>query len=91
MRDEEANWRAAIPQTGDAPLASLVPGAPGAGLLRSKGTAALEAARRAAGEASFREAILSLALEHRSGWVSVQAILDAFGPDAQAVLRTFLY
>ena len=49
--------------------------------------------RRAApsGEAAFREAILSLALEHRDGWLTLQAILDAFGPDARAVLRTYLY
>jgi len=35
--------------------------------------------------------MLSLALEHRNGWVTVQDILDALGTDAQTVLRAFLY
>jgi hypothetical protein len=91
VREAEANWHAATARVGDPPLASLIPGAPGAELLRSKGAAALEAARRAAGEATFHEAILSLALEHRNGWVTVQDLLNAFGPDAEAVLRAFLY
>jgi len=91
VREAEQHWHAAVPRYGDAPLASLAPDAPGAELLRPKGAAALEAARRAAGEAEFREAILSLSLEHRGGWLTLQAILDAFGPDAQAVLRTYLF
>jgi hypothetical protein len=91
VRDAEALWRAAAPQVGDPPLTSIVLGAPSAELLRSKGAAALEAARRASGETAFREAILSIALEHRNGWVSIQAILDAVGPDAAAVLRTYLF
>jgi len=90
VREAEARWRAAGPPLADAPLTSLVPGAPGADLLRSKGAAVLEAARRAAGESEFRAAILSLALEHRNGWITVQAILDALGPDASAVLRPYL-
>jgi hypothetical protein len=90
VREAEARWRAVGPPIADAPLKSLVPGAPGAELLRSKGAAALEAARRAAGEADFRAAILSLALEHRNGWITVEAILDALGPDASAVLRPYL-
>ena len=91
VREAEQRWHAAVLRDGDAALSSLAPDAPGAELLRSKGAAALEAARRAAGESAFREAILSLALEHRDGWLTLQAILDAFGPDAQAVLRTYLY
>ena len=91
VRDAEVRWRAAAPEAGDPPLTTLVPGAPGADLLRSKGAAALEAARRAAGDASFREAMRSIALEHRNGWVSVQAILDALGADAAAVLRPYLF
>jgi len=91
VREVEARWRTATSPTGDAPLAPLTVRAPGAGLLRSKGAAALEAARRAAGESGFREAMLSLALEHRNGWVTVQDILDALGTDARAVLRAFLY
>ena len=91
VREVEQRWHAAALRDGDVPLASLAPDAPGAELLRPKGAAALEAARRAAGEAAFRDALLSLALEHRGGWLTLQAILDAFGPDAQAVLRTYLY
>ena len=90
VREAEARWHATARLAGDDPLSSLFPGASGAELLRSKGAAALEAARRAAGEAAFREAILSLALEHRNGWLGLQTILDAFGPDARVVLRTFL-
>ncbi len=91
VREAEQRWHAAVPRDGDAALSSLAPDAPGAEQLRSKGAAALEAARRASGEAAFREAIRSLALEHRDGWLTLQAILDAFGPDARAVLRTYLY
>ena len=91
VREAEARWRRAAPSTGDPPLASLFPGAGGFDLLRSKGVAALEAARRASGDDVFREAILSLALEHRNGWLVAGTILDAFGPEAQAVLRAFLF
>ncbi len=91
VRDAEARWRAAAAQGRDRPLASTAPGASDVGELRAKGAAALEAARRAAGDAAFREAMLSLALEHRNGWLSLEAVLDAFGSDAQSVLRTFLF
>ncbi len=91
VRDAEARWRAAVAQGEDRPLASAVPGAPGVGALRAKGVAALEAAQRAAGDATFREAMLSLALEHRNDWLSLETVLDAFGADAQSVLRTFLF
>jgi hypothetical protein len=91
VREAEQRWHAAVPRDGDAALSSLAPDAPGAELLRFKGAAALEAARRASGEAAFREAIRSLALEHRDGWLTLQAILDTFGPDARAVLRTYLF
>jgi hypothetical protein len=91
VREAEQRWHAAVLRDGDAALSSLAPDAPGAELLRPKGAAALEAARRASGEDAFREAILSLALEHRDGWLTLQTILDALGPDARAVLRTYLY
>ena len=91
VREAEQRWHAAVLRDGDAALSSLAPEAPGAEQLGPKGAAALEAARRAVGEAAFREAILSLALEHRDGWLTLQAILDGFGPDARAVLRTYLY
>ncbi|HBZ69335.1 MAG TPA: hypothetical protein DEP35_06205, partial [Deltaproteobacteria bacterium] len=91
VREAESAWHAAVPRTGDAPLASLTSGALAAELLSTKGAAALEAARRATGESRFREAMLSLALEHRNGWVGLQAILDALGLDAEAVLRSYLF
>ena len=91
VREAEAAWRAAVPRTGDGPLASLAPGSLAAELLSTKGVAALEAARRAAGEPRFREAMLSLALEHRNAWVGLRAILEALSPDAEAVLRSYLF
>ncbi len=91
VREAEARWHAAVAPGADPPLATLIPGAPGAVLLRTKGVAAIEAARRAAGEATFREAILSLAVEHRSGWITVGDLLNALGPDAQSVLRSLLF
>jgi len=91
VREAEDRWHAAIPRLGDAPLSLLAPGAPGADLLRSKGVAALESARRAAGEVAFREAVRSLALEHRNRWVTLQDLFDTLGPDAQVVLRTYLF
>jgi len=91
VREAEQRWHSAVPREGDAPLASLAPDTPGADVLQPKGAAALEAARRAAGEVAFREAILSLALEHRDGWLTLQDIVDALGPEAGVVLRTYLY
>ncbi len=91
VREAEARWHGSTAGGSDPPLAALTPGSPSDELLLSKGTAAVEAARRAAGEAAFREAIKALALEHRNGWISLGDVLAALGPDAQAVLRTFLY
>ena len=91
VREAEARWHRDTASAGDPPLAFLFPGASGFELLRSKGAAALEAARRASGDDAFREAILSLALEHRNGWLVAGTILDTLGPEAQAVLRTFLF
>jgi hypothetical protein len=90
VREAEAAWRLSK-EAPDAPLASLGLESPGGALLRSKGVAALEAARRAAGEATFREAMLGLAIEHRNGWISLDDVFRALGPDAQAVLRPFLF
>jgi hypothetical protein len=90
VRQAEAAWHATEPGA-DLPLALAGTGADRNGLFRSKGVAALEAARRAAGEVNFREAILSIALEHRNGWITLDDLLAALGLDAQAVLRPFLY
>jgi hypothetical protein len=89
VRDAEAGWRA-LPPSRDVPL-SLAPQSTSADLLRSKGVAAIEAARRAAGESRFREALLLLAVEHRNSWITLDDVLAAFGPDAAAVLRTYLF
>jgi hypothetical protein len=91
VREAEAAWHTALSGGSDTPLAAVPLRSRQAVLLASKGAAALEAARRAAGEASFREAILTIALEHRGGWITLEDILAALGPDAQAVLRTFLF
>ncbi len=90
LRQEAAAWRA---DTGASspPLSTLRLGDPRTSLFRLKGVAALEAARRAAGEARFREAILSFALEHRNGWATWDDLLAALGPDAVPALRPFLY
>ncbi len=91
VREAEASWRSAAAGGVDPPLGALVESADSAGLLRSKGAAALEAVRRAAGESVFREAVLTLSVEHRNRWISLEDLIGAFGPDARAVLRPFLY
>lgn len=91
VRDAEAAWRSSTSTSGDVPLTLLAADGDRTDLLRSKGAAAIEAARRAAGEASFREAIRALALEHRNGWLTLDDLLNALGADARAVLRSFLY
>ncbi len=91
VREAEASWRMAAVSGADAPLGALVEDADTLGLLRSKGVAALEAARRAAGESAFREAVMALSVEHRNRWISIEDVLGALGPDAQSVLRPFLY
>ena len=90
LRQDAAAWRA---DTGasNRPLATLRLGDSRTSLFRFKGVAALEAARRAAGEARFREAILSFALEHRNGWATWDDLLAALGPEAVPALRPFLY
>ncbi len=90
VREAEAAWRA-LPRSLDAPL-SLVPASEtSVDLLRSKGVAAIEAARRAAGEARFREAMMMLASDHRDDWITLDDILAALGPDADTVLRPYLF
>jgi hypothetical protein len=90
VREAEATWRA-MPQGRDAPLSRIRVSETSAELLQSKGVAAVEAARRAAGEARFREALLLLAVDHRNSWVTLDDVLAALGPDAGAVLRPYLY
>ena len=91
VRAAEASWHAAGPGQ-DSPL-SRVPIATGSGtgLPRTKGVAALEAARRAIGESRFREALLSLAVEHRNAHLTLNDVLAALGADGAAVLRPFLF
>jgi len=90
VREAEETWRTLF-QDRDVPLARVPVSAASVGLLRSKGIAAIEAARRAAGDSQFREALLLLAVEHRNDWVSLQDALTAFGADAGTVLRPYLY
>ena len=91
VREVEAAWRAASAKSGDLPLATLSACGPRSDLLNTKGVAAIEAVRRALGEARFREVLLSLTHEHRNGWLTVEDVLTATGSDVATVLRTFLY
>jgi len=90
VREAEATWRTLAPGR-DTPLSLVAASDTNATLLRSKGVAAIEAARRAVGEGRFREAVLMLAVEHRNEWLTLDDVLAAFGPDAGAVLRPYLY
>jgi hypothetical protein len=90
-READAAWHAVVSSGGDRPLAALPLTAPDSGLLASKGVLALEAVRRAIGEARFREAIFTLALEHRNGWLTIDDVLAAVGPAGSSVLRPYLY
>ena len=90
VREAEAAWHA-LPLADDGPLARISGSAANARLLRSKGVAAIEAARRAIGDARFRESLMLVAVEHRDAWVALSDVLDALGPDAAAVLRPYLY
>ena len=90
VREAEAAWRA-LPPNRDVPLGRVGVSGADAELLRSKGVAAIEAARRAAGEAQFREALLRLGVEHRNTWIALDDVLAALGPDAAAVLRPYLF
>jgi hypothetical protein len=90
VREAEAGWRA-LPAGRDVPLTLSPASGTSADLLRSKGVAAIEAARRAAGEARFREALLLLGVEHRNSWITLDDVLAAFGSDAGAVLRAYLF
>ncbi len=91
VQDVEAAWRADVTARSDAPLAPIAPRGPRADLLQTKGVAAIEAMRRALGEARFRAVVLSLAREHRNTWLTLDDVLEAAGPDVGTVLRTFLY
>jgi hypothetical protein len=39
----------------------------------------------------FREALLTLAVQHRNDWIELADVLAALGGSAAAALRTFLY
>ena len=90
LREAESTWSALL-QTGFAPLGRIPVSGANDDLLRSKGVAAIEAARRAAGEAAFREALFLLAVEHRDSWITLDDVLAALGPEAGAVLRPYLF
>ncbi|MDP3775915.1 MAG: hypothetical protein Q8Q85_16775 [Gemmatimonadales bacterium] len=92
VREAESAWHLAVAGHDDPPLAGLsVDGDSSLALLLAKGAAALEAARRAAGEARFREAIRTFAAEHRAGWARVAAFLPLLGPEATAVIQPYLF
>jgi hypothetical protein len=90
IRLADSAWHS-LPGGMDVPL-SRVPVADSSGeLLRSKGVVALEAAHQGAGDALFREALLTLAVQHRNDWIELADVLAALGGSAAAALRTFLY
>jgi hypothetical protein len=91
VRQVDAAWRAAAAGAGDLPLAALLPDGSHVDLLRTKGVAAIEAMRQALGEARFREALLSMTREHRNGWLTLDGVMAAVGPDVTTVLRSFLF
>ena len=92
VREAEASWHSRSAASGhDDPLSRIPIAWASADLLRTKGVAAIEAASRAVGEARFREALLSLAVEHRNAWITLNDVFAALGPDGVAVLRPFLY
>lgn len=90
MQQADSAWRS-LPSGMDLPLSQVPVGDSSVALLRSKGVAALEAARGGAGDALFREALLTLAVEHRNDWIGLADILAALGATSAAALRTFLY
>jgi hypothetical protein len=90
-RDVEAQWRAGAAAAPDPPLSTVRFGDPRPSWVRAKGVAALQAARRADGEARFREAVLAFALEHRNRWATLDDFLSAVGSVGAAVLRPYLY
>jgi len=91
VREAEAQWRAGISAGLDPPLSTVAFGDARASWVRAKADAAFEATRRVVGESRFREAVLSFALEHRNGWVSLEALLAVVGLDGAAELRPFLF
>jgi hypothetical protein len=90
VREAEASRQAAVPAHDD-PLSRAPIAEAGVDLLRAEGVAALEAARRAVGEARFREALLILAVEHRNAGLSLNDLLAVLGPDGAAALRPYLF
>jgi hypothetical protein len=86
----DSMWRA-LPRERDLPLGRVPVSDTSRDLLRTKGVAGIEAARKAIGQARFREALLSLAVEHRNGSITLADVFAAFGSDAAAVLRLFLF
>jgi len=90
VREAELAWRGATGNGPDTPLADLAVGDSRA-LLYAKGAAAMEAARRAVGDARFRETIRTFAEDHHSGWARTEEFLRLLGPDGAAVLAPYLF
>ena len=90
VREEEAGWRG-LPAGGGTPLSEVPASDASDALLRTKGVAAIEAVRRAVGEARFREGLMTLSVEHRNARVTLDDVLAAFGDTGATVLRPYLY
>ncbi|HXY68413.1 MAG TPA: hypothetical protein VEH62_03125 [Gemmatimonadales bacterium] len=90
VRDADSVWHS-VARGRDLPLSRLPAWGPDVELLGAKGVAALEAARRAQGEALFRETLLTLAVEHRNSWITLDDVLTALGPGPAALLRSYFF
>ena len=88
--EADSLWHA-LPRDLDLPLGRAPVSGSSVDLLRSKGVAAIEAARRSAGDARFREALLTLTVEHRNGSIRLDDVLEALGATPAAVLRSLLF
>jgi hypothetical protein len=88
--EADSLWHA-LPRDLDLPLGRAPVSGSSVDLLRSKGVAAIEAARRSAGDPRFREALLTLAIEHRNGSIRLDDVLEALGAGPAAVLRSLLF
>ena len=88
--EADSAWHG-LPREVDLPLGGAPVSASTDELLRTKGVAAIEAARRAAGDARFREALLTLAVEHRNASITLPDVLAGLGPASAAALRSFLF
>lgn len=92
VREAESAWRAIVRNREDPPLASIPSDDDSSrAILTTKGAAALEAARRAVGDARFREAIRTFTAQHRAGWARIEDLFPLLGSVGTTVLQPYLF